>query len=245
MRLDMRLMTLYSGGIWAGKGKPWIHGDYVPWIHHIWHMPRSEDVQTINIKTNGGIPGTPITRDLSDQESFSYSFVFSGYDEKWRITTWKSMKQKLVEPRHWLARKAMYTGFPDGKSVWFLLELFRLDTGSSADAYFKLGNDAVLKAAIGGQGPAGIAVEPEKLDGKGGCDTGAGQIWVACDERLLYNLSPFFLQKQHSPRKSAICCQGSQSGRIADVKQSFPLSVWTSGIRSTSKTAGIMWAQLE
>ena len=115
-----RLMTLYSEFVEREKGKPFMVVSVALESTISEHMPRSEDVRTIEYLRQMVVEfrehhnkGIYLIKNL-----FSYSFVFSGYDEEVADNLTESMKRKLRRDtgRTFNQReKQCIQGFPDGK----------------------------------------------------------------------------------------------------------------------------------
>lgn len=220
-----RLMTLYSEFVEREKGKPFMVVSVALESTISEHMPRSEDVRTIEYLRQMVVEfrehhnkGIYLIKNL-----FSYSFVFSGYDEEVADNLTESMKRKLRRDtgEHLISAKSnVYRDFQMVKKAYdsSLDRLFRLDMPDSVQMlYFKLGNDAVLKAAIEDRDQQIVLWSLKnwmvKVD-----DTEPEHRWRMM-KRLLYNLSLIFLQNSISSQEICNLYQSIREGDCESVKE--------------------------
>lgn len=175
---------------------------------------------------------------------FSFSFVFSGYDEETSDSLIEDMKRRMRRDTgaHLVSAKSnMYREFQMVKKAYesSLDRLFRLDMPEQVQKlYFKLGNDAVLKAAIEDRDQQIVLWSLKnwmlRVD-----ETESIYRWRMM-KRLLYNLSIFFLQNRISSQDICHLYESVKDGDCESVKEaviSFVKSELLSGNKPNSKNA--------
>jgi len=219
-----RFMTLYSEFVERERGKAFVVISVAPESVITERMPTEQDVENMEYFQHlvGELQGQKHGGINIIENLYSYSLVFCGYSEDAVEALLEGLKRswyKKTREKLNCARSDLYGEFYLVKAAYesSLARLFRLDMPEPVQQlYFKLGNDAVLKAAIEDRDQQVVFWSLKnwmlKIE-----DTNCQYRWRMM-RRLLYSLSVFFLQNDISYQEISILYEAVREEDCESVK---------------------------